>query len=291
MSKTITYTILAGVFSLIFIGMYSAEAATISGTVKFAGSGLSGAKVTAEAISSYVSTITASGGTWSMTTQDTPTYTVDGMKQSFTHVRVTGIVGSQSGIIHNLSTRSTITANYKIAADEEFRSLYGASWKTTAESKLLSSEPWFRDEHTISFAAIAYYDTWDSNDSPPNCDSMVNEARSETGWAGGTYSGADILAVFTAQDIPGASACVNIIPTSGATHPSFITEQTTSNLARTIMHEITHLYGFSHTLTCTNIIPGIMATDASNNSCSASLYITNWVPADDTTLQNRRTWY
>ncbi|MFY9300207.1 MAG: carboxypeptidase-like regulatory domain-containing protein [Candidatus Nitrosotenuis sp.] len=286
MQKMIAFLFIVALSIVMVSGLSVAYAATISGTVKYAGSGLSGAKVTAEGPNSYLTTITSGSGTWSLTTVDGTTYSVDGMKQSFTHARVTGISGSQSGITHNLSTRSTVNAEFKIVGDEEFRSLYGASWKTTAKDKLLSAEPWYKDEHTISFADVAYYDTWDSNDSPPSCNSMVNEAMSETGWSGGTYSGAQVLAVFTAQTIPDANACVNTIPSSGGTHPAFITQHTTSDLPRTIMHEISHLYGFSHAASCTNIIPHIMAS-----SCGSS-YVKNWLPGDDDLLDgSRRTWY
>jgi len=59
----------------------------------------------------------------------------------------------------------------------------------------------------------------------------------------------------------------------------------TPDMARTIMHEISHLYGFSHAPSCTNIIPHIMASSCTN-------YVKNWLPADDDLLDgSRRTWY
>lgn len=291
--QTITYSIVACVFALMLVAS-STEAFAMSGTVNSGGSGLSGSKVTIEKVGTFRTVTSGTSGTWS-DSPPTGTYTVSAMKDGFSHVAQSGITQGQTGLIHTLTSRSSVTAEFKIVGDEEFRSAYGASWKTTAKNKLFYAEPYFRSDHTITFADIAYYDTWDSNDSPADCNGMITEAMSETGWSGGTYSGAQILAVFTNQNIPSGSGivngCVNVIPTSGGTHPGFIIRDTTvqDDMARYVMHEITHLYGFPHTLTCTEV-PAIMNTDASNFSCSDQTK--NWRPADDSTIESsRRTWY
>lgn len=299
MKKYIIPSVIAILLVVTVAGPLNAEAAieTASGTVKAFGSGLQGAKVSIEGINFWTFTTTNSGGTWSITTGSSgfpSTYYVDGMKQSYTHDQNSGYSGSNSGIINDLTTRSTITAKFKIAADEEFRSLYGAGWQSTAKDKLLTSESYFQDEHTISFADTAYYSTWDSQDgSGRTCEDQRDEAITETGWGAGTYSNSDILVIFSEQGFSSADGCVDGIPTSGGTHPAFIADNNTSNMGIVTMHEITHLYGFSHTNTCSNITKAIMNVDSSGNECTgATLLIKNWAPADDVTIDNnRRTWY
>jgi len=287
MYQVTKFLIVASLVVLVTMGSFvSAEAATISGTLKKNGSPVVGGKVTAEATNSYVKTISQSGGTWSMTTLDTPTYTVDGMTTLATHNHVYGVIGSQSGINHNLSSRSLVTVYFKIAADEEFRTYYGSQWQSTANDKLISADPYFREEQSIGLSSVSTAYQWDSVDTATDCAILINEARSESGWNGGTYSGADILAIFTKQDVAGGTACVLFpVPTQGGTHPAFLTEHTTSDMARTIMHEVTHLYGFNHG-SCTNVIPNIMATPS-----TCTNYIKNWMPADDDTMNARQNWY
>lgn len=297
MQTKIMFSLVACLLSLMLVAS-STEAFAMSGTVNFAGNGLNGAKVTIEKVGTFRTVTSGASGTWS-DSSPTGTYTVSAMKDGFTHVTQSGISQSQTGLIHNLSSRSDVTAEFKIVGDEEFRTTYGASWQTTAKNKLFYAEPYFRADHSIAFADVAYYTTWDSNDSPVDCNGMVTEAMSETGWSGGTYSGAQILAVFTAQNIPSGggggttNGCVNIIPSSGGTHPAFIIRNTTvqDDTSRWVMHEITHLYGFSHTqTTCGTEVPAIMNTDTSNFSCSDQTQ--NWRPVDDSTIESsRRTWY
>lgn len=289
--KGATYALIAFLIPLLGFGVDHAYASvTLSGTVENTSSmGLDDAKVTAEAGGSYEWERTAGDGTWSMTADSGKTYKVDGMKTSYDRDRVSGVSGTTSGIDHELSSRSVVSAKFEIAADEEFRSLYGASWKSTAANKLFAAEPWFEEEHYMTFVDNYYYETWDSDDSEDDCGALQSELESETGWGGGTYHSSDILLGFTTTAMTymgsGCNALADV-PGMGGTHPVIISRHTTSDMARTIMHEITHTYGFSHIGSCSGIIPHIMAP-----SCGGD-YIKNWTPDDDDTIENsRRTWY
>lgn len=118
---------------------------------------------------------------------------------------------------------------------------------------------------------------------------MRDDMRTDVNWNTGNYGIAEILIGFTGINMADATGCINAIPGSGGSHPYIIISNWSSDMARSVMHENTHAYGFSHTLSCTNQIPGIMATDAFNSSCNSSIYIKNWTPADDTTMEARRT--
>ncbi len=115
---------------------------------------------------------------------------------------------------------------------------------------------------------------------------MGQEAADDSNWSAGNYGTAEILIGFTDAPVTGGTGCINTIPGSGGTHPYIVVSLDSTDIPRTVMHELTHAYGFSHTSTCTNIIPGVMAV-----SCGNSLYVKNWIPADDTTMENRRSWY
>jgi hypothetical protein len=279
-------------FALLMIVTNPLYASAASGTVKYNGVGISGAKVTFEQSGSvplYASTVTSSGGTWSYAL-GSGTWQIDAMKSGFTHPQQSGVGSTQTGLIHNLSARSNTVAEFKIAGDDEFRNSFGTAWKTTAKSKLVTAEAYFKDEHSISFADVAYFDTWTSTTT--NCSIMLDEGKTQTGWSSGTYSGAQVLALFTGTTLSGSTnGCVRLpLPTIGGTHPAFVVNAiSVSDSPRRIMHEITHLYGFTHTLTCSTIVPSIMKTDSSEVSCPNQLM--NWTPTDDQTLENRRSWY
>ncbi|MBI5146386.1 MAG: hypothetical protein HZA84_04110 [Thaumarchaeota archaeon] len=285
----------------------AAEAGTISGTAKIDGVGTSAVKITAESVNTdpaigYQVTTSGTGGTWSMTVTNGQTYSVDGMKSTATHGRVSNVNGNgQSGVNHNLVSRPTPLPDvvFKIAADEEFRTQYGTSWQSTAINKLNMAEPWFLTEHGIDFVVISatnFY-AWSSNNNalgcggpnPPDPTNYLHpEVRSESGWNSGTYNGADILIAFTRQSISDADGCANV-PGSGGTHPAIVVQDAPSSgdLTRVIMHEITHTYGFNHDSSC-NFEPSIMLTP---NNLLCSNFIKNWRPAHDDTLETRRSWY
>lgn len=110
--------------------------------------------------------------------------------------------------------------------------------------------------------------------------------KNDINWNSGNYGIAEILIGFTGKQMPDANGCINAVPTAGGTHPYIMVSNWSPDIARTVMHEVTHAYGMDHVTSCLNQIPGIMAS-----SCGDSLYIKNWVPDDDTTMESHRSWY
>jgi len=110
--------------------------------------------------------------------------------------------------------------------------------------------------------------------------------KNDVNWTSGNYGIADILIRFTGKNM-GGTGCTNTIPSSGGTHPYIMITNYSSDMARTVMHEVSHTYGLQHnTSSCSTQIPGIMAS-----ACPGSIYIKNWTPSEDTTMGSNRNWY
>lgn len=113
-----------------------AYAIAILGTVKdVSNNGLADPKITAERVGEYNSARGSSGspaGAYSVPVSTTNTYTVDAMKTSYAHGRLSNVAGGSTNQDFNLATRTLRTVNVYIAADEEYRTAHGASWVTDA---------------------------------------------------------------------------------------------------------------------------------------------------------------
>jgi hypothetical protein len=270
---------------MIGVGLVYAGGTNITGTVEFGGSGVNDAKATAERVEEYKWDRTDSSGDYDLATTTTNSYTVSSMKTGYTRDS-DSVNGGNVAPDQAISTRANTDVKFKVGYDATTTVTL-----TEARDWLLDGEPWFLEEHSIDFIATTASESWTSG-SDDTCANLLTEMNNDIGWTGGDYGGADVLFGFTDGAITNANACINAIPGSGGNHPYIIADfANTADMARTVMHEMTHAYGFSHTLSCTNQIPGVMATNASNQSCSDSIYIKNWVPNDDTTLEGRRSWY
>jgi hypothetical protein len=212
---------------------------------------------------------------------------VDSTKQGFTRDRDT-VNGGQTAPTQSVGPRFYTDTKWKVAYDT-------STSVTLAEARnyLLQGEPWFRDEHSIDFIETTASEAWTSSGATATCAGFLTHMNSDTGWTGGDYGGADIMAGFVDGGFTDAIGCIPApVPTQGGQHPYYVINVAQSaDIARSVMHETTHAYGFNHTLSCDNQIPGIMATNSNNGSCSSSIYIKNWTPTDDNTMEARRSWY
>jgi hypothetical protein len=272
--------------SLLMLAMQPAYAISITGNVKSGGVGLGDAKVTAERVGEYKWTRTATSGTvgsYSLTVGSTSSYTVAGMKTSYTRASATVNGGSAAPDL-NLSARSLTNIIFKIAFDTS-----AGSGLTIDQARfyLYSAEPWFREEHSIDFQETGPGTAWSTSDvTQVFCDPDMNkDMQEDVNWVFNNYGIAEMLIGFTGKQYTDGTGCINGIPTQGGTHPYMQITNWSPDIARTVMHEVSHAYGLPHA-SCFNAIPGIMAS-----TCNDSIYIKNWVPADDTTMESRRGWY
>lgn len=264
-----------------------AYAISITGKVKSGTNGLGDAKVTGERVGEYKWTRSATSGTvgsYTLTVASTNSYTVSAMKTSYTRSTATVNGGSVAPDL-SLSTRSLTNIVFKIAFDTAPGSRLTIE---QARSYLYAAEPWFREEHSIDFTETGPGTAWTTSGVSDNycTPTMSTDMRNDVNWNSGNYGIAEILIGFTGIQMTDATGCINAIPTQGGTHPYILVSNTSPDIARTVMHEVSHAYGLPHVSTCSSQIPGIMAS-----FCTDSIYIKNWVPADDTTMQARRGWY
>lgn len=273
--------------ALLSVGVLQAYAASISGQTKYGGSGLGFVKVTAEKIGEYKTITSDSSGNYNLSVATTNPYSVSGSKAGYQYVGYSNINGG--------STLNVIIPNSRSYTDIKFKVAYDTSTGitlTAAKNYVVSAEPWFRTEHSIDFVETWASASWTSSGAGSDICDLRTEMKDDVNWTSGNYGTAEILIGFTGVNTSPSYGCHSFpLPTSGGTHPFMAASTSTSDMARTVMHELSHSYGFSHTLTCDNQIPGIMATDEFNDPCGSSTYIKNWVPADDSTMESRRSWY
>lgn len=277
------YIALALIATLLAVGIGQAYAvSTITGKVKTGSTGINDVKVTAEKSSEYKWTRTNSNGDYSVTVDTTNSYTVQSSKTGHTRDSTTVNGGSVSPD-HILGTRSLLDIKFKVAYD----TTTGITL-SQAKSYLLSGEGWFLEEHSIDFIETTASSTWTSSGAATDCASLGTEMKNDATWSSGNYGTAEMLIGFTGVAMSDAYGCINAIPSAGSTHPYIVISTSSLDMSRTVMHETSHAYGLTHTsgLTCGSQIPGIMAS-----SCSNSIYIKNWTPTDDQTVESRRLWY
>ncbi|WP_415281391.1 carboxypeptidase-like regulatory domain-containing protein [Candidatus Nitrososphaera sp. FF02] len=284
MELKIVYAIIISAALLTSSFVYSASAAVnVSGQVKnSSGSGISSARVSAEASGfHYHSTVANGSGQWSLSVDNGISYTIDTSKDGMNRDRETGIVGPASGISHTINTQTPITVKFKITSDEEFRALYGVSWRTVAKDRLFAVEPYFRGEHNIRFTDQVYYDFWDSADGT-NMSSKYNEVRNELNWPAVT-NGAKVLWTVTGESLSGDVCGVATDAGGQNQYPSSIVKNIASppsTSQKCIMHEISHNYGLDDLF-------GNQWYDVMNKDTASNL---NWMPSHDDLMQQRRGW-
>lgn len=286
MNLSLKLAIIAAIIPMIGIGAVYAVGTNITGVVNSGGSALNDAKSTAERAGEYQWDRTDASGNYDLATTTTNSYTVESMKSGYTRDS-DSVTGGNSAPTQTISTRSYTDVKFKVGYDTT-----KSVTLSQAKDWLLDGEPWFRDEHSIDFVETTASESWTSSGATATCAGFLSAMNSDIGWTGGDYGGADILFGFTDNGFSDAVACINTTPGAGGTHPYIVADGDSSDMARTVMHEMSHAYGFSHnTSTCSTQIPGIMAIGPGPGTCSSSIYIKNWVPSDDTTLESRRSWY
>jgi hypothetical protein len=228
-----------------------------------------------------------STGNYSVGVDTNNPYSVSGSKSGYQYQGYSNINGGSTLNVIIPNTRPYVDIIFKIAYDTST-----GITLTAAKNYVVSAEPWFITEHSIDFKENLASAAWTSAGAGNDICDLRTEMKNDVNWTSGNYGSAEILIGITGVNTSPSFGChSNPLPTSGGTHPFMAVSTSTSDMARTVMHELSHSYGFSHTLSCTNQIPGIMATDSSHNPCGSSIYIKNWVPSDDSTLESRRSWY
>lgn len=281
-------------------GISSADASHgNNGHVRDGSTGLNDVKLTFERVGDYEWDRTSGTGYYyEILPTGTATWSVDAMGEGYDRDTSTGITRSEKNNDFDLSTRTSITANFKIAYDADTSVSI-----TAARDQLMRAEPWFIEEHGIEFNPSTS-ESWYSDDETSNdsCD-IRDELTSDIGWlTQNDYDGADILIGFSDGKITGtdSKACmsdgatIDRIPTDGGLHPYIYIDIAgqSYDMDRRVAHEISHVYGFSHQSSCTNNIPNLMGMSSSGwCGTNGDGYIVNWTPADDLTLENRRNWY
>jgi hypothetical protein len=273
---------------LLSISVHQAYAVNITGTVKSGGTGLGDAKVTAEKVDEYQWTRSATSGTvgsYTLSAGTTNSYTVAASKQGYTRAS-TSVNGGSAAPDLNLSTRSNTVIVFKIAFDTAV-----GSGLTIEQARfyLYSGEPWFLDEHSIDFQETGPGTAWTTTglSAGSACENFRDDMKTDVNWVNGNYGIAEILIGFTGKSMnPGTYGCINTIPNGQQQHPYITISNSSPDIARSVMHEVSHAYGLQHTNSCTGQIPGIMAV-----GCSDSLYIKNWTPTDDSLVETNRNWY
>lgn len=76
-------------------------------------------------------------------------------------------------------------------------------------------------------------------------DDFLDDLAIDTRWLYGNY-GASILIGFTGKTLNDGDGCISHIPTSGGTHPLIVIGNQTPDMARVVMHEVSHAYGLTH---------------------------------------------
>jgi len=293
MNRNLMLLLLTVSLALSMGGITDAFATHNSGYVKEGATGIDDAKVTFEKVGEYEYDRTSSSGLYGeYLPSGSSGWYVDAMANVYDRDTTSGISQGDS-YNFDLSDRSNNTLDIKIAPDS-------STGVTAVEARAWVNlgEPWYEEEHTIIFDEWQATESWTSaGASSSGCADVLSELNSDIAWlSANDYDGADILIGFTDGKMSGPYACMNNDsgsnpPTSGGNHPYVVVDQDSSDLARSVMHEISHAYGFDHVdATCSGQIPGIMATASGGGACSNE-YIKNWVPADDVTLDSRRGWY
>lgn len=276
--------------SLLSITITQAYAVNITGNVKSGGVGLGDAKVTAEKVNEYAWTRSATSGTvgsYTLSVGSTSSYTVAASKQGYTRSSATVNGGSAAPDL-NLSTRSNAVITFKIAFDTSVGSQLTID---QARFYLYSAEPWFLDEHSIDFQKTGVGTAWSSLPwvSGNECLNFNDDMKTDTNWTPGNYGLGEILIGFTGKSFGVGYGCIHAIPNGVQQHPYITITNFSPDMARTVMHEVSHAYGLQHnTSSCSTQIPGIMAITCGENS---SLYIKNWEPSNDALVETNRGWY
>lgn len=287
MQKTFMVLIVAA--SLLSVTVLQAYAVNITGNVKSGGTGLGDAKVTAEKVNEYAWTRSATSGTvgsYTLSVGSTSSYTVAASKQGYTRAS-TSVNGGSAAPDLNLSTRSNTVITFKIAFDTSVGSQLTID---QARFYLYSAEPWFLDEHSIDFQEAGAGTAWSSLPwvSGNDCLNFNSDMKTDVNWVSGNYGISEILIGFTGKSFGLGYGCINTIPNGAQQHPYITISNFSPDMARSVMHEVSHAYGLQHISSCTNVIPGIMAVTCGESS---SLYIKNWEPSNDSLMETNRGWY
>jgi hypothetical protein len=288
MQKEFLVSIIAA--TLLSVTVLQAYAVNITGNVKSGGSGLGDAKVTAEKVNEYAWTRSATSGTvgsYTLSVGSTNSYTVAASKQGYTRASTTVNGGSAAPDL-NLSTRSNTVIMFKIAYDTSVGSQLTID---QARFYLYSAEPWFLDEHSIDFQEAGSGTAWLSDPwvSGNDCLNFRDDMKTDVNWNTGNYGIAEILIGFTGKSFGVGYGCIsNPLPTGPGQHPYITISNFSPDMARSVMHEVSHAYGLQHISSCTNVIPGIMASVCGESS---GLYIKNWEPSNDSLIETNRSWY
>jgi len=251
--------------------------------------GLADPKITAERVGEYDWARGSSGtpaGTYSVTVSSTNAYTVDAMKTSYNHNRLSNVAGGSTNQNFNLPTRTLRTVNVYIAADEEYRTAHGASWVTDATTKLKSSEGWWKEEHGIQFNVVGNSGTSWNSPAGANCDTLTNDLISDI-WHSPYPGGAFVFAV-SGQSIAEVGCAKNTTPTDHD-HPTVVITDNFAEGDRLSMHEITHIYDYDHQ--CNTGWYDIMESTGTPCGSDTALRIKNWKPAGDDVIEANRLWY
>lgn len=272
---------------LLTMTLSSAYATWIDGHVEDFPNDLNDALATGERAGEYTFDRSNASGDYSMPVEGANLYTVQTSKAGYDRDS-DDVIGGNTAPDQFLNTRDNITVLFSIAADSNT-----SVSPTDARNELFRAEEFFEEEHGIVFSE-ENTDTWDSDDETSNDSCVIKgELENDTDWDSGTYHGADILFGVSDGKISGddSKACANV-PGSGGTHPSIYVDMvgaaSESVRDKRVAHEMAHVYGFDHSSSCTNVIPGLMAVTASTQCAD---YIINLRPSYDNTLENRRTWY
>ncbi|HXG74202.1 MAG TPA: M12 family metallo-peptidase [Candidatus Nitrosotenuis sp.] len=268
-----------------------AYAISILGTVRdTSNNGLPDPKITAERVGEYNFARGSSGtpaGAYSVPVSTTNQYTVDAMKTSYGHNRLTNVAGGSTNQNFNLPARSVITVNVYLAADEEYRNANPSGWVTAATNKLKSAEPWFKEEHGIQFSIIGNSGTSWNSPAGASCNTLANDMIADIGWPGSAPASADFVFAVSGQSFTEQGCATNTTPTSHS-KPDVTVSDNFSPGDLLVMHEITHIYDYDHQ--CNTGWYDIM--EASGVSCNdLSLRIKNWKPSADDIMAANRSWY
>ncbi|MEO9309155.1 MAG: M12 family metallo-peptidase, partial [Nitrososphaera sp.] len=127
------------------------------------------------------------------------------------HNRLSNVAGGSTNQDFNLPTRSVITVNVYLAADEEYRNANPGDWVTAATNKLKSAEPWFKEEHGIQFSVVG--NSWTAWNSPAgaSCNTLANDMISDIGWPGSAPANADFVFAVSGQSFAEQGCATNTI--------------------------------------------------------------------------------
>ena len=300
MNKQKSILFAAGLIPLLFMGIPQAQASFIDGYIKDGGTALFDAMATAERPNHYAFDHTNTSGFFSINTDAGASYTVSGTDYLYDRSADTTVAnGGNAGTLDVVNTRSDKNILILVQYDTHKSVTF-----SEADDAIKEAELNFHVQHSIDFVT-SDGTSYSSNGIGSDCGDHLTEIRSDANWESGSFAGKDILIGVTNDGFDG-TGCMRShddtnIPDEADQHPYLAIDQDSSNIERTVMHELTHAYRMEHTDTtlnnsgsgsCTSLIPGIMNTyDDGSEFFLCSNNITNWIPDDDTTMEDNRLWY